>query len=75
MSTETYEFTKLLDDMPATQAQLARLSGINERTIIRMKGGATVLRSTANKVLKALSQIHGQTFNLDNVRGIHVSDR
>lgn len=75
MATEMHEFTKLLENMPATQAELARLSGINERTIIRMKGGEVVLRSTANKVLRGLSRIYGQTFSLDNVIGISVSER
>ncbi len=75
MATEKHDFAKLLEDMPATQAELARLSGINERTIIRMKGGEIVLRSTANKVLRGLSQIYKQNLTLDNVTGINVSDR
>jgi predicted transcriptional regulator len=75
VATEKHDFEKLLENMPATQAELARLSGINERTIIRMKSGEIVLRSTANKVLRGLSQIYGQTLSLDNVTGINVSDR
>jgi predicted transcriptional regulator len=75
VATEKHDFEKLLENMPATQAELARLSGINERTIIRMKGGEIVLRSTANKVLRGLSQIYGQSLSLDNVTGINVSDR
>ena len=75
MATEKHDFEKLLENMPATQAELARLSGINERTIIRMKGGEIVLRSTANKVLRGLTQIYGQTLTLDNVTGINISDR
>lgn len=62
--TEKHDFEKLLENMPATQAELARLSGMNERTIIRMKGGEVVLRSTVNKVLRGLTQIYGQTFTL-----------
>lgn len=75
VATEKHDFEKLLENMPATQAELARLSGINERTIIRMKNGEIVLRSTANKVLRGLSQIYGQSLTLDNVTGINVSDR
>jgi len=75
MTTEKHDFEKLLENMPATQAELARLSGINERTITRMKSGEVVLRSTANKVLKGLTQIYGQPFTLDNVTGINISDR
>jgi len=75
VATEKHDFGKLLEQMPATQAELARLTGINERTIIRMKSGEIVLRSTANKVLRGLTQIYGQTFTVDNVTGINVSDR
>jgi predicted transcriptional regulator len=75
VATEKHDFEKLLENMPATQAELARLSGMNERTIIRMKNGEIVLRSTANKVLKGLSQIYGQSLTLDNVTGINISDR
>jgi hypothetical protein len=75
VATEKHDFIKLLDNMPANQAELARLSEVNERTIIRMKNGETVLRGTANKVLRGLSQIYGQSFTLDNVTGINISDR
>ena len=75
VATEKREFIKLMDNMPASQAELARLSGVNERTIIRMKNGETILRGTANKVLRGLSQIYGEQFTLDNVAGINISDR
>jgi predicted transcriptional regulator len=75
VATEKHDFEKLLENMPATQAELARLSGMNERTIIRMKNGEVVLRSTANKVLRGLSQIYKQSLTLDNVTGIKISDR
>ncbi|HLG65988.1 MAG TPA: GIY-YIG nuclease family protein [Ktedonosporobacter sp.] len=75
VATEKYDFIKLLDNMPANQAELARQSGVNERTIIRMKNGDAILRGTANKILRGLSQIYGKTFTLDNVTGINISDR
>lgn len=75
VTTGKYDFIKLLDNMPAAQAELARQSGVNERTIIRMKNGEPILRSTANKVLRGLSQIYGETYTLDNVTGINISDR
>jgi hypothetical protein len=75
VATENYDFIKLLDNMPANQAELARLSKVNERTIIRMKSGEAVLRGTANKVLAALSQIYGKSFTLDNVTGINLRER
>jgi hypothetical protein len=42
---------------------------------MRMRDGEAVLRGTANKVLRGLSQIYGQSFTLDNVTGIHLYDR
>jgi hypothetical protein len=75
VSTNKHDFIKLIDNMPANQAELARLSGVNERTIIRMKNGEAILRGTANKVLRGLSQVYGETFTLDNVTGINISDR
>ena len=75
MSTEKHDFIKLLDNMPASQAELARQSGVNERTIIRMKNGEAIMRGTANKVLRGLSQIYGEVFTLDGVTGINISDR
>lgn len=75
VATDMHEFSELIENMPATQAELARLSGLSERSIIRMKDGEIVLRSTANKVLRGLSQIYGQTFTLSNVSGINLSER
>jgi predicted transcriptional regulator len=75
VATEKYDFIKLLDNMPANQAELARRSGVNERTIIRVKNGEAILRGTANKILRGLSQIYGESFTLDNVSGINISDR
>ncbi len=70
-----YEFRKLLENMPANLSDLARASDVHERSIMRMRDGEAVLRGTANKVLRGLSQIYGQTFNLDNVTGINIYDR
>jgi hypothetical protein len=67
-----YEFAKLLENMPASLAELARISGVHERSIMRMRDGRRVQRSTANKVLRGLSQKYGQTFTLDNVTGINL---
>ena len=75
MSTDTQDFQRLIDNLPATLAELARASGVHERSISRMRGGDAVYRSTANKVLRGLSQIYGQTLTLDNVNGINVYGR
>jgi hypothetical protein len=75
VSTNMHEFSKLIENMPANLSELARLSNVSERSIMRMRDGESVLRGTANKVLRGLSQIYGQTFTLDNVTGINLYDR
>lgn len=72
LSTNVHDFRKLIENMPANLSELARLSAVSERSIMRMRDGESVLRGTANKVLRGLSQIYGQTFNLDNVVGINL---
>ena len=67
-------FQDLLENMPATLTELARRSGVSERSIMRMRGGEKVNRSTANKVLHGLSQLYGRTFNLKNVSGFNLAD-
>ena len=74
MTSNTYEFAKLIQNMPSSLSELARLSGVHERSIMRMRDGQRVQRSTANKVLRGLSQIYNQTFTLDNVTGINIYD-
>ena len=75
VSTNMYDFGKLLENMPANLSELARLADVSERSIMRMRDGESVLRGTANKVLRGLSQIYGQTFTLDNVTGINLYDK
>ncbi len=75
MGANMHEFRKLIDNLPATLSELARSSGVHERSIMRMRDGELVMRSTANKVLRGLSQIYGQSFTLDNVTGINLYDR
>jgi GIY-YIG catalytic domain len=67
-------FQDLLENMPATLTELARRSGVSERSIMRMRDGEKVNRSTANKVLLGLSQLYGRTFNLKNVTGFNLAD-
>lgn len=73
--TDMYDFRKLVENMPATLGELARASDVHERSIMRMRDGDAVLRSTANKILKGLSKVYGQSFTLDNVTGINLYDR
>ncbi len=75
MPSHTHEFSKLIENMPANLSELARLSNVSERSIMRMRDGDSVLRGTANKVLRGLSQIYGQELTLDNVTGINLYDK
>jgi hypothetical protein len=56
-----YDFGKLLENMPANLSELARLADVSERSIMRMRDGDAVLRGTANKILRGLSQIYGSS--------------
>jgi hypothetical protein len=47
-------FQDLLENMPATLTELARRSGVSEHSIMRMRDGERVNRSTANKVLSVV---------------------
>jgi len=69
-----HEFKELIENMPATLTELARRSGVSERSIMRMRDGERVNRSTANKVLYGLSQLYDQTFALKDVTGINLAD-
>ncbi len=75
VSTNMHDFGKLIENMPANLSELARLSDVSERSIMRMRDGDAVLRGTANKVLRGLSQIYSETLTLDNVTGINLYDR
>lgn len=68
----TYNLQELLNNMPNSLAELARKSGIAERTLLRMRDGSPVQRKTANKVLHALSEIYDTRLTLSNVDGIKL---
>lgn len=70
-----HSFQDLLDNMPASIAELARLAGVSERSIIRARDGEAIQRSTANKILRGLSQLYNQTFTLSNVTGFNLASR
>ena len=72
MADNNYEFSKLLENMPASLSELARRADVHERSIMRMRDGNRMQRATVNKVLRALSELYGQTFTADNVTGINI---
>ena len=70
-----HSFQDLLDNMPASIAELSRLAGVSERSIIRARDGEAIQRSTANKILRGLSHLYSQTFTLNNVTGFTLASR
>jgi predicted transcriptional regulator len=63
-----YTFQELFNNLPISIAELARRSLVNEVTIARIRDGESIaLRSTANKLLRVLSEVYGRTLTLDNV--------
>jgi hypothetical protein len=65
------ELETLITNMPVSIAELTRMSGVDERTLLRMRRGERVQRVSAVKVLSALSKIYQETFTLENVSGIN----
>lgn len=70
-----HNIKKLIDNMPATLVELGRKSGVSERSVMRMRDGKRMQRSTANKILRGLSKLYGETFTLSNVTGINLVSR
>ncbi len=70
-----HNIKKLIDNMPATLVELGRKSGVSERSVMRMRDGKRMQRSTANKILLGLSKLYGETFTLSNVTGINLVSR
>ena len=66
---------ELIENMPATLTELGRMSGVSERSVMRIRDGEKVNRSTANKILRGLSNLYGETFTLSNVTGINLASR
>jgi predicted transcriptional regulator len=69
---DQYIFQTLLRDMPISYAELAKRSGVTEKTLFRMRDGQSVQRHTAVRVLNALSELYSERFTFDNVTGINV---
>jgi hypothetical protein len=66
-----YQLTELITNMPISIAELVRRSGVDERTLLRMRRGERVQRANAVKVLNALADIYDKEYNLQNVEGIN----
>ncbi len=69
---EMYTLKELFDLLPIPLVKLAQESGINEVTLARIRDGKGTRRSTANKLLLAMSKVYDRQLNLYNVTGIHL---
>lgn len=71
-----YDLQELYEDLPCSLIDLARLAGINEVTVARIRNGEPTRISTANKLLRAMSKVYGrpdnQPLTLRQVTGINV---
>jgi hypothetical protein len=72
---ESYTLGELFDLLPIPLVKLAELSEINEVTLARIRDGKVTRRSTANKLLNAMSNVYGLPLNIYNVNGINVQGR
>jgi hypothetical protein len=72
---ETYTLGELFDLLPIPLVKLAELSEINEVTLARIRDGKVTRRSTANKLLNAMSNVYGLPLNIYNVTGINMQGR
>ncbi len=61
---------ELYEDLPCSLVELARLAGLNEVTVARIRDGKPARRSTVNKLLRAMSKIYGRRLSLRNVSGV-----
>lgn len=68
---ETYSIQELFELLPITIAELARQSHINEVTLARIRDGKSTRRSTVNKLLVTMSEIHKRPLSIRNVTGIN----
>jgi hypothetical protein len=72
---ETYTLGELFDLLPIPLVKLAELSEINEVTLARIRDGRVTRRSTANKLLNAMSKVYERPLDIYNVTGINVQGR
>jgi hypothetical protein len=69
---QTYSIQELYDDLPITLIELGERSDLNEVTVARIRDGKPARRTSANKLLRVLSEVYGRQLSLRNVSGINV---
>jgi predicted transcriptional regulator len=67
-----YTIEELFRRLPISISELARRSKISEVTAAGIRDGKTARLHTINKLLATFSELYGETFTIDNVKGLHV---
>lgn len=71
---DIYSIQELFDNLDISIRELGKVSGINEVTLARIRDGKPTHRSTANKLLKSLSERFDRPFYLRKVTGINFRE-
>jgi predicted transcriptional regulator len=67
-----YTIEELFKRLPISISELARRSKISEVTAAGIRDGKTARIHTINRLLATFSELYGETFTVDNVKGLHV---
>lgn len=67
-----YTIEDLFKRLPISISELARRSQISEVTAAKIRDGKTARLHTVNRVLATFSDLYGETYTIDNVRGINI---
>jgi len=71
---ETYTFEALCKGLEISMSAFSKKAGVDEGTVARIRKGNLVRQSTANKLLRAFSEVYGMTLTLDNVSGLTLQN-
>jgi predicted transcriptional regulator len=67
-----YTIQELFKRLPISISELARRSNISEFTAAKIRDGKTARIHTINRLLATFSELYGETFTVDNVKGISI---
>jgi hypothetical protein len=69
---DRYTLQELIRGLPLSIREFSRVYKISEVTVARLRDGKPGLPGTINKLLMALSDVHGKRFTQSNVTGIRI---
>lgn len=70
--TKEYAIEDLFRRLPISISELARRSQISEVTAAKIRDGKTARLHTINRLLATFSDLYGETYTVDNVKGISI---